>query len=160
MSRASGGAFAACLITAAIVGFAGGAFLGTQAGAGESDNASSNDPTSTVSEPDGTTPSAPAEETPSTASGLTLEAAQKQVAASERIDLTGTLEPAAEGVELQVQRSIDGGDWQDFPVTATTNADGSFSTWITTGQAGENSFRVVRADDDAVASEPVTVTVG
>lgn len=159
-SRASGGAFAACLITAAIVGFAGGAFFGTQAGA-EEPNGSPSITNTTSAPPGGNGDNPGGEETEPAATGVTIEAAQESVGANERIDLTGALEPPEEGIELRLERSVDGGEWQAFAdITATTNADGGFSTWVQTGQAGENTFRFVRADDDAVASNEVTVTVG
>lgn len=159
-SRASGGAFAACLITAAIVGFAGGAFLGTQAGA-EEPNASPEITNSTSAPPGGDAGGPSGEATEPAASGVTIQAGQAAVGANERIDLTGSLEPPEEGVELRLERSVDGGDWQPFAeITATTNADGTFSTWIQTGQAGENTFRFVHAADDSIASNEVTVTVG
>jgi hypothetical protein len=165
-SRASGGALAASLITAAIVGFGGGAYFGSQSG-GDTPTASettTGDSTTPVGETpaDGETP--PATETPAGDGTPTLTAAQTSVAANERIDLTGTIDPPAEGVVLNIQRSVDGGDWEDFPepgapLTTTTNADGAFSTYVTTGRSGTNAFRVVRADDDSVVSNEVQVTV-
>jgi hypothetical protein len=42
---------------------------------------------------------------------------------------------------LQVQR-LEGGQWVDFPTTATVSG-GQFSTYIETGHAGVNKIRVV-----------------
>lgn len=163
-SRASGGTLAAFLFLAAIVGFAGGAYLGTQS-SGEASGAPNASPTSppdaatSGTENDGNTD----EEEASPDSGLTLTTDQSAISAGERIDYSGTIEPAEEGVELQMQRSIDGGDWtpfpEDDPITPETNADGGFSGYLQTGRTGENSFRVVRLDDESVMSEPVTVTI-
>ncbi|PSK97237.1 hypothetical protein CLV30_12336 [Haloactinopolyspora alba] len=165
-SRASGGALAASLITAAIIGFAGGAYIGTES----EQTASGNEPT-TESSTDGSGTDAstqpegdggePTENESSPETGLTLAADPQSVTTSERIDLTGSIEPAKEGVVLRLQRSVDGGEWKTFSLSTpiTTNSDGTFSTWVQTGQSGENSFRVVRKDDSSVVSDPVAVTV-
>jgi hypothetical protein len=71
--------------------------------------------------------------------GISLRAAPTEVAANERITLTGSYR-GHPGVTLQVQR-FDGG-WVDFPVTVTVNG-GTFSTYITTGRTGVNRLRVV-----------------
>jgi hypothetical protein len=165
MSRgASGGALAAFLIIGAILGFAGGAYLGSQSGADANETNSATTPVGqvpgAVPPSDGSQPSDAASE-PAGDGAVALTAGKTSVGAGERIDLTGSVNPAEEGVQLQVQRSLDGGDWQDFPVSPmTTKADGTFSTWVQTSQAGDNSFRVVRVDDPSVASEPVVVTIG
>lgn len=166
-SRASGGALAASLITAAIVGFGGGAYFGSQSGGDTPSDTetTTGDSTTPVGEtPAGETPPATETEAPAGDGTPTLAAGQTAVAANERIDLTGTIDPPAEGVVLNIQRSVDGGDWEDFPepgapLTTTTNADGAFSTYVTTGRSGTNAFRVVRADDDSVVSNEVQVTV-
>ncbi len=163
-SRASGGALAAILITAAIVGFAGGAYVGNQSGT----TASGSESTSGQSESpgqDGSTNGEPdSEETDEEGTdeaGLSLSAGSESVSSSERIDLSGTVEPAEEGIALTLERSVDGGEWKTFTLNTplTTNSDGSFSTWVQTGQTGENSFRVVREDDSEVVSDPVAVNV-
>lgn len=87
---------------------------------------------------------------------LTLSAFPQKVAPSERINLTGAYRDG-EGVVLQVQR-LENGSWHDFPVKATVRG-GIFTTWVQTGRAGENRFRVYDPAADR-ASAPVTVTVG
>ena len=57
----------------------------------------------------------------------------------ERVNFTGTYK-GADNCSLQVQRFEDG-DWSDFGVTATVRV-GTFATYIMTGRAGENRFRV------------------
>ncbi|MGH8827247.1 MAG: hypothetical protein ACRDVZ_06515, partial [Jiangellaceae bacterium] len=118
-------------------------------------------PPVTSTEPAGAGPEASTEpsETSAPATGLALTAAQPAVASGERIDLTGSITPAEPGVTLQIQRSVDGSDWEDFPVTADTNDAGTFSTYVQSSRKGENRFRVVRSDNVDVASEPVTVTI-
>ena len=75
-----------------------------------------------------------------------------------RIDLTGSY-PTGEGAVLQVQRATGpGDDWVDFPVTVTVSG-GQFSTYVQTGKAGPNRFRVIDTDTD-LASNEVTVTIG
>lgn len=158
-SRASGGTFAAFLITAAIVGFAGGAFFGTQAGADEPNSSPSITDTGT-NEPPPTETDGGGEATDPAAAGVTLEAAQETVAPDARIDLSGTVESAEAGVVLRLERSVDGGEWQPFAdITAETKEGGAFSTWVQTGQAGENTFRVVNTADETIVSNEVTVTV-
>lgn len=170
-SRASGGALAASLITAAIVGFAGGAYFGTQAEGASADDPGAQGTTPGTSTGGGTEPG----ETPSAgettegtdpAGGVTLAVQQTAVGPNERIDLSGTVEPAAADLVLRLQRRVDDGEWEDFPesgadqLTATTRDDGTFGTWVTTGQSGQNAFRFVLADDDQVVSNEVEVTVG
>ena len=74
----------------------------------------------------------------------------------ERIDLTGTY-PGGEGAILQVERYI-AGSWSEFSVTAAVSNE-TFSTYVQTGQAGVNKFRV-RDTDTGEVSNAVAVTVG
>lgn len=91
-----------------------------------------------------------------TPEGITLSATRTEVGPMENIDLTGVY-PEGEGAILQVERFADG-DWIEFPVTASVSNE-TFSTYVQTGQLGENRFRVRDSDSDAVSNE-VTVTVG
>lgn len=104
------------------------------------------------------TPSAPSPtEQPSTPSNeISLSASQTAVTAMGQIDLTGTY-PGGEGSILQVQR-FTGGSWQDFPVTASVS-DGTFATYVQTGQLGVNRFRVADSATGELSNE-VRVTVG
>jgi hypothetical protein len=88
--------------------------------------------------------------------GITLSAAQVSVSAMQQIDLTGTY-PNGEGAILQVQR-LEGGSWEDFPVTASVSNQ-TFATYVQTGQTGQNTFRVIDTDKDLFSNE-VVVTVG
>lgn len=87
--------------------------------------------------------------------GIKLTAGAAAVAPMQQIDLTGSY-PDGEGSVVQVQR-FEGGNWQDFPVTASVTG-GSFSTYIQTSQAGENRFRVSDTDSGATSNE-VVVTI-
>lgn len=104
------------------------------------------------------TTSAPAASQSSEApAGLTLASGETEVGSMDRIDLTGVY-PDGEGAVLQVQRrSGDGGRWEDFPVTAAVNG-ASFSTYVQTGRAGKQDWRVKDTDTGTV-SNVVTVTV-
>jgi hypothetical protein len=152
-SHASPRSVVAILLTAAAVGFGGGAY------AGNAGDDAGNAPATTAT-PSGS-PSASATPT----STITLTAAQSAVAASERIDMTGRLQPPVAGVELTVERSLNGSGWDTFPdaddpVTVTTDDNGEFSTYVQTGRSGENQFRVVGQVGDAfLESEPVVVTI-
>jgi hypothetical protein len=158
-TRASRGAAAATLIAAAVVGFGGGALTGTAAGGEDpsTDNGAGTSPPSSTQSPS---------DTPDPAGAISLSAAKATFAANDKIDLTGALDPAAGGVELKVERSLNGSDWDSFPdagnqVTVTTRDDGTFSTYVQTGREGENQFRVVgQVGENFLESEPVVVTIG
>lgn len=167
-SRATGGTFAAFLISGAILGFAGGAFIGTQAdggGDGGTPDSSTTAPPedgTAAGDADGATDGASpdAGETPAGDGALTISAGKGEVKADERIDLSGSIDPPEEGVKLQLQRSVDGGEFEDFPIDAwETNANGEFSGYVQSSRKGENAFRVVLVDDTAVASEAAVVTI-
>jgi hypothetical protein len=153
-TRASPGTATAVLVAALALGLGGGAIVGTL---GDEKNAAAS-PTAAA------TGASPAQTTPP--SSISLSSAQSSISPSEQIDMTGQLEPAVGGVELIVERSLDGGEWSAFPdaddpVTVTTEEDGTFSTWVVTGRTGKNQFRVVgKVGDEQLESEPVTVTIG
>jgi hypothetical protein len=106
------------------------------------------DVTEDVTEDDGTEPT---EE----ASGFSLRASPTTVASMEDVTLQGTFD-GPDGTVLQVQRRLEGGDWEDFPVEATVR-NGTFTTTIRSGRVGTNEFRM--RDDTGAASNVVTVTV-
>jgi len=111
-------------------------------------------------EPDTTEPAPTAEPTDEAAddppsNGITLTANPTSVNAMDDISLQGTFD-GADGTVLQVQRRLDGGDWEDFPVEATVR-NGQFSTTVRSGRIGANEFRV--RDDGGAVSNAVTVTV-
>lgn len=87
---------------------------------------------------------------------ISLSASQLEVAPMQQIDLTG-IYPGGEGAIVQVQR-LTNGRWQDFPVTASVSNQ-TFSTYVQTGQTGQNRFRVVDTAT-GVASNEVRVTIG
>lgn len=109
------------------------------------------DPGLTLEDLDGTTPTEDADPGSETSpkkekerrkprSVISLSVSPLEVAAMERIDLTGTY-PGGEGATLQVQR-FEGG-WSDFAGVSATVRGGTFSTFVMTGRSGENRFRVV-----------------
>jgi putative peptidoglycan lipid II flippase len=153
------------------------AWLGLQlllSGVDTPDRTASSEPAPTEtaedSEDDETTPpeqdeeSPPADEEPDELA-ISLSADPASVAASQRITLSGAISPALDGVVLRVERRIDGGDWSGFPdsnnpVTTTTQDDGQFSTWVQTGRAGENEWRLVaEIDGEQIVSDTATVTI-
>lgn len=87
---------------------------------------------------------------------ISLSAAQTSVAPMQQIDLSGVY-PGGEGAILQVQRFADG-QWLDFPVTVSVSNE-TFSTYIQTGQLGQNRFRVVDTST-GLESNAVRVTIG
>ena len=154
-THASPGTATAVLVAALVLGFGGGAVAGSLGGDNDTP-AGSPSPTATSVSP---TPTAPA-------NSIILSAEQTSISPSEKFDMTGQLEPAVGGVELIVERSLDGGEWGPFPdgddpVTVTTADNGTFSTYVVTGRTGENQFRVVgEVGEERLESEPVTVTIG
>ncbi|NDL58766.1 hypothetical protein [Phytoactinopolyspora mesophila] len=166
--RASGGTLAAFLILAAIVGFAGGAYLGTQSGdddtantpvASATDNGDEpNDETDTDTEGDEENNND--DDPPADSGGVSFSLAQTSASANEEISYSGRIESGEAGVRLQLQRSVDGGPWEDFPVSPReTNADGEFSGTIQSSRSGENSFRMVGINDDSLVSEEAVLTI-
>lgn len=153
-AHASPGAAAAVLLAALILGFGAGAFAGNLSAGPD---AAANAPPATATSPS-PTPTTPA-------SSINLTAEKASVSPNEQIQMSGTLEPAEAGVDLIVERSLDGGEWGPFPdaddpVTVTTEDDGTFSTWVVTSRTGENRFRLVgEVAGKQLESEPVTVTI-
>lgn len=86
---------------------------------------------------------------------ISLQVAQTTVSPMDNIDLTGVY-PGGEGAILRVQR-FENGSWQDFPVTVSVS-DQTFATYVQTGQAGPNRFRVVDTDTGKASNE-VKVTI-
>jgi hypothetical protein len=105
-------------------------------------------------EPDATE-DADTEPTEGPVSGFSLQASPTTVASMEDVTLQGTFD-GPDGTVLQVQRRLEGGDWEDFPVEATVR-NGTFTTTIRSGRVGTNEFRM--RDDTGAASNVVTVTV-
>jgi hypothetical protein len=73
----------------------------------------------------------------------------------ERVNLTGTYK-GADNLQLEVQR-FDAGKWTNFGVQATVKV-GTFETYIMTGHAGENRFRVFDPQTDK-GSNVILVTI-
>ncbi len=144
------------LLAAAVIGFLGGALaavLGRDGGAEPSAGPTSSAPATVPATP------TPAPESSAQAS-LTLTADRSQAAVEELIRLEGVLTPAAGEVVLQVQQSVDGLDFVDFPVTAQTRGDGSYGVWVRTGRVGQNQFRTVtEVAGRQVVSPAVVITV-
>jgi hypothetical protein len=70
---------------------------------------------------------------------IELEVSPVIASPMERINLTGTYQ-GADNLLLQVQR-YDDGTWTNFNAKTTVRV-GTFATYIMTGRAGENRFRV------------------
>lgn len=152
----------AVLLVAALVGFLAGALAATTLGTAGVEQAS---PTAapTSPAPPGPTGTASPAVTPSPGSvwTLALQADRAQAAPRELIRLSGRLEPARPDVVVQVQRSRDGGPYEDFPVTTTTADDGTFGTWVRTQRVGSSQFRVVAdVDGQALVSNVAAVEIG
>lgn len=88
--------------------------------------------------------------------GISLQAAASSVDSGERIYFSGVY-PSGEGAVLQLQRFQDGA-WVRFPATVNVT-NGTFSSYLFTGQSGLNRFRVIDSDS-GVASNEIRVRVG
>lgn len=88
---------------------------------------------------------------------ISLSASQTEVAPMEQIDLTGVY-PGGEGAILQVE-IFSGGEWSDFAQVTASVSNETFSTYVQTGQVGQQRFRVVDTSTGK-ASNAVRVTVG
>jgi len=88
---------------------------------------------------------------------FTLTAGSTQVPLGGQLDLTGTF-PGAEGTQLQVER-LSNGTWAPFPVNATVQPGGTYSTYITSSVGGEASFRMTDPATQQSSNE-VEVTIG
>lgn len=88
---------------------------------------------------------------------IMLTASPLQATTYQRVSLSGTY-AAVPGTSLQVQRK-QGGAWADFPTTAHVNG-GTFSTYIATGQAGQNPFRVVDTATGKTSNVVVVMITG
>jgi hypothetical protein len=71
---------------------------------------------------------------------IELHASDSTADSYEEVTLSGRY-PGGDGASLEVQRR-ENGAWADFPTSATVE-DGTFSTYVASGQSGENWFRVV-----------------
>jgi acyl carrier protein len=103
------------------------------------------------------TPTPNAEESVSPDPTLTIP--NTQVKPGERFTLEGAFPGLDKGQKLQVQVKDPGEKWDEFPVTATTKANGEYRTEIYTSRTGEREFRMSHTASDAT-TPPVKVTIG
>jgi len=88
--------------------------------------------------------------------GIQLNISPVTARPMERVNLTGTYR-GADNRQLQVQRFEDG-DWADFGVAANVRV-GTFETYVMTGRAGKQRFRMYDARTQQ-GSNVVLVTIG
>ena len=120
----------------------------------ESSGTSSSDATE---ESESESESASASESKSKAEGdISLQAADNEIESGEKIYFSGVY-PDGEGAILWVQRWKEG-SWEDFPASFTVT-NGTFSSYIFTGQTGLNRLRVINKEDGTVSNE-IRVRVG
>ena len=103
------------------------------------------------------TPTPDAEETTNPDPTLTIP--NTQVKPGERFTLEGAFPGLDKGQKLQVQVKDPGEQWDEFPVTTTTKANGEYRTEIYTSRTGERKFRMSHTASDAT-TPAVTVTIG
>lgn len=95
----------------------------------------------------------------STPTRATLKATPTDIAPGERFELSGAIPRAAAGESLRIEMSDDSGTWDTFPVTASTQPDGSFRTQIYLSAAGVYQFRV-RSEASDETTPAVTIHIG
>jgi acyl carrier protein len=88
-----------------------------------------------------------------------LTADPTTVAPGERFELSGALPNANGGESLRIEMSEDDGTWDDFPVTASAQPDGTFRTQIYMSGSGRYLFRV-RSQESDVTTPSVSVRIG
>lgn len=117
----------------------------------------------TDDEPDTETSSTPTPsettEPSTTAPEPSLAASSTTVAPGTRFTLTGAIPALGPGAQLRVQVKDAGSEWDDFPVTLTTGADGGFSAEVYTSRTGTREWRLVHAESGE-ATPAVAVTIG
>jgi hypothetical protein len=109
----------------------------------------------------GETPTAPpATQTESAAEGITIEVDKTAVARDEQVTITGSIAPPSGGVMVVLERSVDGAEFEAFPVDPhATDEDGSFEFTAQSGRPGQNTFRVTAPELGAMSQEvPVQVS--
>lgn len=117
------------------------------------------EPTQETTEPsDSPTESDPPEKDAEDKDEPRLKASPAQVSPGQRINLSGSFPELHEGAVLQVQRREDG-TWEDFPVVARTNTDGTFETWVVTERSGTAKFRL-KAKNGSGKTPPAAVQIG
>lgn len=107
--------------------------------------------------PTSSAPTTTTKTSPRPVKSIVLRASPRSAGSFERVNLTGTY-AGKDGVLLQVQRSVGGAPWADFPTDITVRA-GRFATYIKTAMLGANKFRMLDKSNGR-SSNVVTVTIG
>ena len=89
----------------------------------------------------------------------TLTIPDTEVKPGQRFTLEGAFPGLDKGEKLQVQVKDPGQQWDDFPVTATTKANGEYRTQIYTSRTGEREFRMAHTASDKT-TPAVKVRIG
>lgn len=105
------------------------------------------------------TPTETAEPSATATPEPSLAASSTTVAPGTRFTLTGAIPSLGPGAQLQVQVKDAGSEWDDFPVTLTTGAEGGFSAEVYTTRTGTREWRLVNVDSGE-ATPSVAVTIG
>jgi hypothetical protein len=154
--RAFGGLAVVVVVLAAVVGVA----IGAATAPDGSDRGGAPVTTAPLSTP-------PPSATATQVSTLTIElSAPESATANNRFELTGLVSGGSGGEQLQVQRRLDGGDWEGFPedepIVSEPNEDGTFAIGIQTARVGANGFRIATPslDGQLIFSNEVAVQVG
>ncbi len=105
------------------------------------------------------TPSQTAPPSETAAPEPSLAASATTVPPGTRFTLTGAIPSLGPGAQLQVQVKDAGSDWDDFPVTLTSGADGAFSAEVYTSRTGTREWRLVQPQTGE-STPAVAVTIG
>ena len=105
------------------------------------------------------TPTQSAEPSEAAVPEPSLTASSTTVPPGTRFTLTGAIPALGPGAQLQVQVKDAGSEWDDFPVTLTTGADGGFSAEVYTSRTGAREWRLINPESGQ-ATPTVAVTIG
>jgi hypothetical protein len=88
----------------------------------------------------------------------TIAASPETASEMEEVTLAGRFPGLGAGVTLFIERK-EGGAWTSFAdLTATTGAGGTYSTFIQTGQTGQNRFRLTAESGESTPTVVVEIT--
>jgi acyl carrier protein len=116
-------------------------------------------PAPTTPTPTATATPTPSEEEETVDPDPTLTIADTEVGPGERFTLEGAFPSLGQGATLQVEVKDPGEEWDEFPVTTRTKAEGRYRTQIYTSRTGEREFRMAHTDSD-LTTPSVSVRIG
>lgn len=146
------------VVLGVVLGF-GGVALINASGIGDVTMSATPTPTATATKKPTPTPTATSAPATDEEPKPTLNAASTQISPGEKLRLDGSFPELGKGAIIQVQVKDKDGDWDDFPVTVKTGAEGEFATVIYTTRTGERQIRMLHKTSNT-STPAVTITIG